>query len=165
MKNCPMIPEFPFSSILRWGSSSVSIVKSASFEVACCFYKSTMRPCMGYSFHDLVGAPSWSSNIWDKLQKREFRSVNHSLETLCHCLNVATLSLFCRYRFGRCLSEPAKLFLLPYLLERSTHYSNRLHDFSVTILWCFKDVCVSKFVHGTARLEFSACRMLCLELL
>ena len=49
-------------------------------------------------------------NIWDKLQKRECRTVNHSFETLPHCLNVATLSLFCRYCFGRCSSELAELF-------------------------------------------------------
>ena len=54
-------------------------------------------------------------NIWDKLQKRECRTVNHSFETLPHCLNIATLSLFCRYCLDRCSSELAELFLLPYL--------------------------------------------------
>ena len=91
-------------------------------------------------------------NIWDELQKREYRPVNHSFETLPHCLNLATLSLFCRYCFGRCSSELAKLFLLPYLSGRSTGYSNRLHDFSVTILGCFNDVSVSSFSPCTVRL-------------
>ena len=91
-------------------------------------------------------------NIWDKLQKRECRTVNHSFETLPHCLNVATLSLFCRYCFGRCSSELAELFLLPYLSGRSTRYSNRLHDFSVTIVGCFNDVSLSSFFPCTARL-------------
>ena len=64
VKNHPMTPEFSFSSKLRWASSSVSVPKT--------------------------GAPSWSLNIWDKLQKRECLAVNHSLETLTYCLNVAT---------------------------------------------------------------------------
>ena len=108
---------------------------------------------MGYCLHDLVFAPNYSLNIWDELQKRECRTVNHSIESLPHCLNVATLSLFCRYCFGRCSSELAELFLLPYLCgRRSTRYSNRLHNFSVTILGCFNDVSVSSFFPYTARL-------------
>ena len=99
-------------------------------------------------------------NIWDKLQKLECRCVNRSLETLLHCLNVVTLSLFCRYVFGKCSSELAELFLLPHLSGRSTRYSNKLHDFSVTILGCFRYVYVSSFFLRTARLGFSACRML-----
>ena len=35
---------------------------------------------------------------------------------------------------------------------RSTHYSNRLHDFSVTIPRCYKDVYVNSFFLRTARL-------------
>ena len=107
---------------------------------------------MGYCLHDLVFAPNYSLNIWDELQKRECRTVNHSIESLPHCLNVATLSLFCRYCFGRCSSELAELFLLPYLCGRSTRYSNRLHNFTVTILGCFNDVSVSSFFPYTARL-------------
>ena len=87
-----------------------------SSEIAYCFYKSTMRPCMWYCFHDWVGAPSSSLNIWDKLQKWECRSVNHSIETLPHCLNVAILSLFCWYCFGRCSSELAELFSDPLVI-------------------------------------------------
>ena len=111
-----------------------------------------MRPCMGYSLHDQVGAPSYFLNIWDELQKRECRTLNHSFETVPYCLNVATLSLFSRFCFGRCLSHLAELFLLPYLIGRSTRYSNRLHDFSVNILGCFNDVFVSSFFPCSARL-------------
>ena len=79
-------------------------------------------------------------------------NVNHSFETFPHCLNVATLTIFCRYFFGRCSPELAELFLIPYLSGRSTRYSDRLHDFSVTILWCFNDVSVGSFFPCTARL-------------
>ena len=62
------------------------------------------------------------------------------LEPLAHRRNVASLSLFYRYYFGRCSSELAQLVPLPYSRGRSTRYSDRLHDFSVTIPRCYKDV-------------------------
>ena len=107
---------------------------------------------MGYCLHDQVSAPNCSLNTWDELQKREYKNVNESFETLPHCLNVATLNLVCRYCFGTFSFELAELFLLSYLIGRSTRYSNRLHDFSVTILGCFNDVSVSSFFPCTARL-------------
>ena len=43
---------------------------------------------------------------------------------------------------------------------RSTGYFDRLYDISVTIRRCYKDVYVNSFFSYTARLEFSAYRML-----
>ena len=54
--------------------------------------------------------------------------------------------------FGRCSSELAQLVPLPYSRGRSTRYSDRLHDFSVTIPRCYKDFCVNSFFPRTARL-------------
>ena len=92
----------------------------------------------------------------DKPQKRICRAVDFSLaaslEPLAHCQNVASLSLFYRYYFGRCSSELAQLAPLPYSPGRSTRYSNRLHDFSVTIPIVYKDVYVNSFFPRTARL-------------
>ena len=48
--------------------------------------------------------------------------------------------------------ELAELFLLPYLIGRSTHYSNRLRDISVIIPGCYKDRYVTSFFPRTARL-------------
>ena len=79
----------------------------------------------------------------DKLQKRICRtdgpSLAASLEPLAHCQNVASLSLFYRYYFGRCSSELTQLVQLPFSQGRSTHYS-QLHDFSVIVPSCYKDV-------------------------
>ena len=75
-----------------------------------------------------------------------------SLEPLTHCCNIAILSLFYRYYFNRCLSELAQLVPLTLSWGRSTHYSDRLHDFSVTIPRCYKDVYVNKFFPRTAKL-------------
>ena len=56
------------------------------------------------------------------------------------------------YYFGRCSSELAQLVPLPFSQGRLTCYSDRLHDFSVTIPRCFKDVYVNNFFSRTARL-------------
>ena len=55
-------------------------------------------------------------------------SLTASLEPLAH-RNVASLSLFSRYYFGRCSSELTQLVPLPYSGGSSTCYSNRLRDF------------------------------------
>ena len=68
------------------------------------------------------------------------------------CRNVASLSIFYRYYFGRCSSELAQLFPLPFSGESSTRYSDRLHDFSFIIHRCYKDVYVNSFFPHTARL-------------
>ena len=104
--------------------------------------KSTIRPCMEYSCHVWDGAPSCYLELLDKLQKRICRtvgpSVAASLEPLAHRRNVASLSLFYRYYFGRCSLELAQLVPLPFSRRRSTRYSDTLHDFSVTIPRCYK---------------------------
>ena len=55
-----------------------------------------------------------------------------SLKPLNHHY-ASSLSLFYRYYFGKCSSEPVELVPLPYLHGRSTCYSDRMHDISVTI--------------------------------
>ena len=159
-----------FSSKLDWGSYIVSIAKTASKkigtlirsmkffspQVALYLYKSTIRPCMEYCCHVWAGAPGCYLELLDKLQKRICRTVGPSLaaslEPLAHRRNVASLNLFYRYYVGRCSSELAELVPLPYSRGRSTHYSDRLQDFSVTIHRCYKDVYVNSFFLRTARL-------------
>ena len=67
--------------------------------------------------------------------------------------NVDSLSLFYRYYFGRCSSDLAQLVPLPYSPGKSTCYSDRLHDFSVTIPRCCKNVHVNSFFSCTVRLQ------------
>ena len=150
-----------FSSKLDRGSYIISIAKTASKKIEAlirsmkflspevlCLYKSTIRPCMEYCCHVWAGAPSCYLDLLDKLQKRICRIAGPSLaslEPLAHRRNVVTLSLFYWYYFGRCSSELAQLVPLPFSRGRSTHYSERLHDFSVTIPRCYKDVYVNSF--------------------
>ena len=103
-----------------------------------------------------AGAPSCYLELLDVLQKRICRSVSPAfaacLEPLANCQNVVSLSLFYRHNFGRCSSELAELVSLPYSRGGSTCYSNILHDFSVTIPRCYKDVYANSFFRRTARL-------------
>ena len=101
----------------------------------------------GIVLSPLAGTSICYLKLLDKLQKWIYRTVNPSLavslEPLAQCQNVASLSLFYRYYCGRCSSEFAQLVPLPYSRERSTRYSDRLHDFSGTIPRCCKDAYVS----------------------
>ena len=111
---------------------------------------------MEYCCHVCTGAPSWCLELLDKLPNRICRTVGlslaASLEPLAHRRNVASLSFFYRYYFGRCSSELAPLDPLPFFRERSTRYSDRLYDFSVTIPRCYKNVYVNNFFPRTAML-------------
>ena len=94
----------------------------------------------------MCGAPSCYLELLDKLQKRICRTVcpslGASLEPLAHRRNVASLSLFYRYYFGRCSSELTQLVPLPYSRGRST----------VTIPRYYRDVYVNSFFPRKARL-------------
>ena len=129
-------------------------MKFHSPEVALYPYKSTIRPCMEYCCHICTGAPSLYLEFLDKLQKQTCRTVSPPLATslglLAHHWNVASLSLFYRYYFGRSSCELPKLVPLPYPRGWSTPYSDRLHDFFATIPRCYKDDYVNSFFPCTA---------------
>ena len=158
-----------FSSKLDWGSYIISIAKTASKkigalirstkflspEVPLYLYKSTICPCIEYCCHVWAGALSCYLDLLDKLQKRICGTIGSSLaaslEPLAHRQNVASLSLFYRYYFGRCSSELPELVPLPYSRGRSADCCDRLHDFSVIIPRCYT-------------VEFSVFRMLSFNL-
>ena len=159
-----------FSSKMDWNSYIIFIVKTASkkigaliystkfpfAEVTVCLLKSTILPCMEYCCHIWAGSPNCYFELLDKLQKWICLTVcpllATSLEPLVLCRNVPSLSLFYMYYFGRCSSELAQLVPLPYSQRRSTRYSDRLHDFSVTIPKYYKYVYVNSFFPRTVRL-------------
>ena len=120
---------------LDWGSYLISIVKTATkkietfiisisffllrFLCVCITLPYGIRPCMEYCCHVWAGASSCYLEQLDKLQKRICRTVSPSLATslehLAHHRNVASLSLFYRYYFGRCSSKLAQLVPLLFL--------------------------------------------------
>ena len=131
-------------------------MKFLSPEVVLYPHKSTICPCFEYCWHVWAGGPSCYLELLGKLQKQICRSFGPSLATslepLAQCWNVTSLSLFYRYYFGRYSSELAQLVPLPFSRGRSAHYSDRLHDFSITIPRCYKDVSVNSFFPHMARL-------------
>ena len=152
-----------FSSILDWDSYIISITKTASKigalicsvkflspEVTLYLYKSTIQSCMEDCCHDWAGTPRYYLELLNKLQKQICRtvigpSIASSLEPLAHCRNVASLCFFLyKYYFGRCSFELAQLVLLPDSWGNSTRYSDRVHDFSVTIPRCCKQLLSSQ---------------------
>ena len=68
---------------------------------------------MEYCCHVWAVAPGCFLELLDKLQKLICRTIGPllaaSLETLAHRRNVASLSLFYKYYFGRCSLELAQL--------------------------------------------------------
>ena len=145
-------------SIVKTVSTKIGVVihfmKFLSAEFALYLYKSTIHPFMEYFSHAWAGTPSYYLQLLDKLQKRICRTVGPSfatsLEPLTDRGNLATLIHFYRYYFVS-LFELVQLVPLPYSRGRSTHYSDRMHDFFATIPRCYKDVYVSSIVPPTAR--------------
>ena len=151
------------TSKLDWSTYISSIAKEASKKIGALFrsmkflspeivlylYKSTIRPCMEYCCHVWAGAPKCYLDLLDKLQRRICRVVgpdlSASLQSLAHRRNVVSLSLFYRYYFGRCSDELAELVPLPHARSRATRYSNRLHDFVVTVPRYSKEVYANSF--------------------
>ena len=128
-----------FYSKLDWGPYIISTAKTVSKkigalilsvkflspEIALYLYKSTtICSCKEYCCHTWAGAPSCYLELLDKLQRQICRTVGPSLapslEPLAHHQNVASLSLFYRYYFGRCSSELAQLVPLPFSQGRSS---------------------------------------------
>ena len=70
-----------------------------------------------------------------------------------------------RYYFGRCSSGPAQRFHFLFLEGGlATHYSNRLHDFSVTIPRCHKDGYVNSFFSCTVSFFWNSLPIECFPL-
>ena len=138
-------------------------MKFLSPGAALYLYKSTIQSCIKYCCHVWAGALSCYLELLDKLQKQTCMtagpSAAASLEPYAHRLNVTNLSLFHRYYFGKCSSELAQLVPLSFSRGRSSCYSDRLHDCSVPISRCYKDVSMST-VSFIAQLD---CRNLCLK--
>ena len=93
---------------------------------------------------------------WNKLQKRICRTVGPSLAASLEPWTLSKCGLFYRYYFGVNTlvfsSELAQLVPLSFSRRRSTRYSDRSHDFSVTIPRYYKDVYVNSFFPRRARL-------------
>ena len=149
-----------FTSKLDWGYYMISIAKTKPKKIGALvrstkFLSFSVNLPYGHAWNTVVLSglvllvATW--NCWI-IYKNVGPSLAASLEPLAHRRILASLSLFYRYYFGRCSSELAQLVPLPYSRGRSTRYSDRLHDFSVTIPRSYKDVYVNSFFPRTVRL-------------
>ena len=137
----------------------ISIAKTASKKIGALirsmnfFSPGVALYCHSSMYGILLSCLGWFPQLLLRIvrqaTKRICRTVGHSLaapvEPLAHRQNVAISRLSCRYYLGRFSSELAQLVPLPFFQGRSNCYPDRLHDFSVTIPRCYKDVYVNSF--------------------
>ena len=123
---------------LSWKKYLQSVCKQASQRIGCLYracrflhpevvlylYKSTVRPLMEYCCHLWAGAPSTHLSPLDKVERRVKNLVGpklfQKLQPLSERRDVASLSLFYRYYFGRCSSELSLCVPQQKVLSRST---------------------------------------------
>ena len=111
---------------------------------------------MEHCYHVWAGAPSCFLEFLGKLKKQICRTVGPSLaaslEPLDHRRNVASLVFSIGITLVDVIQNWLNWFCFPFLQGRSTHYSDRLHDFSVNNPRCYKDFYVNSFFPRTAKL-------------
>ena len=125
-------------------------MKFLSPEITLYIYKSTIWSCIEYCCNTWAGAlvATWScqTNYKNEYAGLLLLHLLLLLNPLAHHRNVARLSLFYRYYFGRCSSELSKLVPFPFSQGRSSPYSDGLRD-------------VNSFFPRTGRLRYSKSRI------
>ena len=107
---------------------------------------------MEYCYHAFTGAPSFYLELLDKLQKEICRNVMvYHLTPLLNPWLIVKMYFLYELLWQMFISEMTQLVPLPYSYQRSTPFSDRLHDFSVTVPRCYEDVSVNSFFPCTAR--------------
>ena len=100
-------------------------------------YKSTIRPLMEYCCHLWAGAPKTHLQLLDRVEKRVKNLIGQPLANellpLSVRRDVAFLSLFYRYYFGRCSSALSESVPKPKLLSRDTRRAKPLTCYRVSL--------------------------------
>ena len=138
------------SNDLSWKSYIQSVSKQAAQRIgslyrACRYlppqtvlylYKATIRPLMEYCCHLWAGAPKSHLSLLDRVEKRAKNLVGEALANQLQPLkvrrDVASLSLFYRYYFGRCSSALERCVPKPKVFHRSTRRANTLACYHVS---------------------------------
>ena len=119
-------------------------------EVALDLYTSTIHPCMKYCCYIWAGTPSCYLEL---LEKQICRTCCFSW-TLGSLLKCCQLKSFLQVLLWLMFFRTGQTGSTSFSQGKYTCYSDRLHDFFVTIARCYKDVYVS-FFPCTARLSNS----------
>ena len=100
-------------------------------------YKATIRPLMEYCCHLWAGAPKTHLSLLDRVEKRlknlTGKKLGAELQPLSVRRDVASLSLFYRYYFGRCSSALEGCVPQPKVFSRSTRRANPLTCYHVSL--------------------------------
>ncbi len=126
------------TSDLSWNTYIQSIVKKVAQRIGALyrashylsppailyFYKSSIRPVMEYCCHLWAGASKTCLSTLDRLERRVKNLVGPQLASELQPLSVrrdvASLSLFYRYYFGRCSSALSESVPKPQVFSRNT---------------------------------------------
>ena len=104
---------------------------------ACYLYKCTIWPCMECCYV-LAGPSVCCLEMLDKQQKQVYRKYIAKAYSKSRYILAAFIEpMGHHWVVAEVLAE---LFAFSYSFRRSTHYSDRLYDFSVTIPRCYKDL-------------------------
>ena len=139
-----------FKDDLSWKSHITSLAKSASQKLGILFrfrnyftnkqlltlYVGTIRPCMEYCCHIWGRYPG--VDLLDKVQSKAFRLISSStltdsLPSLSLRCDVASLSLYYRYYFGRCSVELQSCIPPPLNRPRATRQASQAHQYAVAL--------------------------------
>ena len=139
------------------------VLSNLLVPLICCSFIFAALVCWSFTFPSLLFASfCWSftynwSNSFQLNGSFQFIDSSQvaSVKPLAH-QNVASSSLLYGYYFGRCSPKLNQLVPLPYYQGRSTCYSDRLHNFSVTISRCLYQQFL--YLHSLTQ-EFSTHRM------
>ena len=139
------------SSDLSWKSYIQTISKKAAQRIGSLYrasrylqpqsilylYKSTIRPLMEYCCHLWAGAPKTHLSLLDRVEKRAKHLIGQPLANellpLSVRRDVASLSLFYRYYFGRCSSALSESVPKPKIFSRGTRRANPLTCYHVSM--------------------------------
>jgi hypothetical protein len=139
-----------FHSDLSWKTHITSLAKAASQKLGVLFrfrsyftsnqlltlYVGTIRPCMEYCSHIWGSSPG--IKLLDRVEAKAFRLISSTpltdhLPSLSMRREVAALSLFYRYYFGRCSAELHNCIPPPLVRPRSTRQATQSHKYSVVL--------------------------------
>ena len=100
-------------------------------------YKATIRPVMEYCCHLWAGAPKTHLQLLDRVEKRAKNLIGQPLANellpLSVRRDVASLSLFYRYYFGKCSSALSESVPKPKVFSRNTRRADSLTCYHVGV--------------------------------
>ena len=140
------------SSNLLWHDHIMDIAKQAAKKIGflyrcksffnahqlCLIYKSFIRPCMEYCCHIWGAAAKSSLDLLDRVQKRAIRLINNTeitdrLDSLQHRRDVADLSIFYKYIYGKCSKEVYEIMPPREKRVRDTRAGTNAHCHAVIL--------------------------------